>query len=157
MCLEKNWPRGGEDWAAVGVLLNSGRVLLIKRVAREGDPWSGHVAFPGGRWKPGEDLLLTAVREVMEEVGVEPARLVGVLPPHSPRNAPWLKVVPFVFDQWRGEVAPNPAEVEEARWAARVDLKEGEWLGRPAFFFGGWVVWGLTYRVLKMLIDCGLL
>ena len=24
-------------------------VLMIKRADREGDPWSGHMAFPGGR------------------------------------------------------------------------------------------------------------
>lgn len=157
MCLEKTWPRGGPDWAAVGVLVSGGRVLMIRRVEREGDPWSGQVAFPGGRWKPGEDLLGTAVREVEEEVGVKPEELIGVLPPLSPRNAPWLKVVPFLFNKWSGEVVPNPAEVREVRWISKEELTEGEWVGREAFFAGSWVIWGLTFRILKMLIQCGFL
>jgi len=156
MCLEKRWPAGGPEWAAVGVLLRDGKTLLIKRVQRAGDPWSGQVAFPGGRWKPGEDLLGTAVREVKEEVGVTPRGLVGVLEPHSPRNAPWLKVVPFIFTEWEGEVTPNPSEVEEARWVSKAELSEVEWNSGYAFVHRDWVIWGLTYRILKRLIDCGL-
>jgi len=157
VCIDKSWPSGGPDWAAVGVLLREGSVLLIKRVEREGDPWSGQVAFPGGRWKPGEDLMDTVVREVEEEVGVRPTALVGVLPPQSPSNAPWLKVVPFVFSQWVGEVRPNPREVREARWISKGEMSEGEWMGRRAYVAGDWVIWGLTYRILKRLIECGLL
>ncbi|MGC9130862.1 MAG: NUDIX domain-containing protein [Pyrobaculum sp.] len=156
MCLSKTWPSGGRDWAAVGVLLERGRVLLIRRVSREGDPWSGQVAFPGGRWREGEDLLQTAVREVEEEVGVRPTGLVGVMAPQSPKNAPWLKVVPFVFDRWEGEVRPNPREVAEARWVAREELAEEEWMGRYAYVAGSWVIWGLTFRILKGLVECGL-
>jgi len=157
MCLSGARYSGGPDWAAVGVLLREGKILLIKRVEREGDPWSGQVAFPGGRWKPGEDLLGTAVREVQEEVGVRPTALAGTLSPFSPRNAPWLKVVPHVFTQWEGDLQPNPAEVAEVRWVSRQDLKETEWMGAPAYAVGSWVVWGLTYRILSQIVDCGLL
>jgi len=54
MCLSDVRYGGGADWAAVGVLLKGGRTLLIRRVERESDPWSGQVAFPeaaGGRAK----------------------------------------------------------------------------------------------------------
>ena len=138
-------------------MIKGGRTLLIKRVERNGDPWSGQVAFPGGRWKPGEDLLGTAVREVQEEVGVAPTVLAGTLPPFSPRNAPWLKVVPHVFTEWTGEVRPNPREVAEARWVGRADLKETTWMDMPAYALGSWIVWGLTYRILSKIIQCGLI
>jgi ADP-ribose pyrophosphatase len=88
MCLSGARYSGGPDWAAVGVLLREGKILLIKRVERRGDPWSGQVAFPGGRWKPGEDLLGTAVREVQEEVGVRPTALAGRCPPSRPATRP---------------------------------------------------------------------
>ncbi|KAJ8907510.1 hypothetical protein NDN08_007621 [Rhodosorus marinus] len=46
-------------------------LLLIRRALREGDPWSGHVAFPGGRADPGETDQETAVRETREEIGLD--------------------------------------------------------------------------------------
>ena len=50
-------------------------LLMIKRAEAEGDPWSGHIACPGGRMEPGDnDLAVTAVRETMEETGVDVAR-----------------------------------------------------------------------------------
>ncbi len=46
-------------------------ILMIKRAEREGDPWSGHMAFPGGRMDPGDaNGFSVAVRETEEEVGL---------------------------------------------------------------------------------------
>ncbi|NUN03240.1 MAG: NUDIX domain-containing protein [Bryobacteraceae bacterium] len=60
--------------AAVAILHarnNRESVLLIRRVEREKDPWSGHWSFPGGRCDPGDrDLLDTALRELEEECGI---------------------------------------------------------------------------------------
>ena len=60
-------------------------ILFIKRAARSGDRWTSHVALPGGKRDP-EDAndKATAIRETMEEVGIdlsdEQALFVGNLP-----------------------------------------------------------------------------
>ena len=47
------------------------RLLYIKRARRSGDPWSGHVSFPGGRGEPGDaNVFATAGRELLEETGL---------------------------------------------------------------------------------------
>lgn len=62
--------------AAVSCLLRVGpsgclQAFYITRAAHPGDPWSGDVAWPGGRVEPGETDLEAAVREVREEVGLD--------------------------------------------------------------------------------------
>ena len=47
-------------------------VLFIKRAARVGDLWTGHVALPGGKRDPeDEDDRATAIRETSEEIGLD--------------------------------------------------------------------------------------
>jgi 8-oxo-dGTP pyrophosphatase MutT (NUDIX family) len=45
--------------------------LYILRSVRDNDPWSGHVAFPGGRQTHGESDVQTAIREAKEEIGID--------------------------------------------------------------------------------------
>ena len=66
----------GRMEAAVALVIRAGTdldVLLIKRAEHEHDPWSGHMALPGGRWEPGDlGLQHTATRETLEETGRRP-------------------------------------------------------------------------------------
>ena len=79
-------------------------VLMIRRADREGDPWSGHMAFPGGRKdKADRNTLATALRETEEEVGLQAegvARLLGRLSDVAAhgrlRHGPMV-VTPYVF------------------------------------------------------------
>jgi 8-oxo-dGTP pyrophosphatase MutT (NUDIX family) len=161
--------------AAVAIVLRfepAPQVLLIRRAEQQGDPWSGHMAFPGGHHEPGDrDLVATAVRETAEEVGVDlrrSAELLGRLPP-VPAVARGqrvnLVIVPFVFALTAPvELAAGP-EVDEALWAlvepltdGRADtvrpfVFEGHPLDLPAFRVGEHIVWGLTYRMLTMLFE----
>lgn len=158
--------------AAVALLLRPGseglELLLIRRAEREGDPWSGHVALPGGREQP-EDAgpQATAARETREEVGIDVhagGRLLGALEPVWPRSAgaPHILVRPFVFGVAAGTRAVPNEEVDAAVWIPLAELRapgavtehllEMEGIGAmrfPALGTRGYVVWGLTHRIVS--------
>ena len=47
-------------------------LLFMERAKVEGDPWSGHIAFPGGHEEDQDDSSLhTAMRETHEELGLD--------------------------------------------------------------------------------------
>ena len=63
----------GQPIAAVALIVVENSVSMMRRAEKEGDPGSGHMAFPGGRYEP-DDLNLRRGRlnaETWEEVGVE--------------------------------------------------------------------------------------
>lgn len=147
------------------------QLLLIRRARFEGDPWSGHVALPGGRRDPADrDALHTAIRETAEEVGIDLAAgglLLGALEEVRPTGAaPPIHVAPYVFGVPAAtEPTPNH-EVDTAFWvplrhladpASAVEhlhtLETGEHLAFPAIGYEEFVVWGLTYRILAELAE----
>jgi 8-oxo-dGTP pyrophosphatase MutT (NUDIX family) len=158
----------GLRFAAVSIILegDSPKVLLIKRAERSGDPWSGQIAFPGGKMNP-EDRTArdAAIRETLEEVGIDLAEsaeflgYAGVTTTHTGT----MDVVPTVFVLKEGAAVHPNQEVASYRW---VDLDEllapdarstyrlptsGEQFEMPAFMVGDYVIWGLTYRILSTL------
>jgi 8-oxo-dGTP pyrophosphatase MutT (NUDIX family) len=171
---EPAWP-AAVPRAAVALVVRAAdaeaELLLIRRAVRGGDPWSGHVALPGGRADPGDpDPLATAVRETREEVGIDLAgagRWLGALPPVHPRpGAPPVVVRPYVFVVPPGTSARPNHEVAEAAWiparellapgAAAEHLHEpagGAPLRFPALAARGFLVWGLTHRILLDFLE----
>lgn len=141
-------------------------VLLGRRVRRSGDPWSGHISFPGGhRHADDASLRETALRETQEEMSLDlagRADVLGHLAPRAPGNVPEMLVVPFVALA-TAPLEPRPGpEMEEAFWAPLGELpasagqtvvatRIGE-LKVPAFLWRGRVIWGLTYRILEELL-----
>lgn len=145
-------------------------LLMIKRAEAEGDPWSGHIACPGGRMEPGDhDLAVTAVRETLEETGVDVARdgrILGHLDDISPRTPvlPPIVIRPYVA-LVRADVEIVPSrEVAAAFWVPVSALREHTaWgIGRVSiggamrevsvFQHGEYTVWGLTERVLRQFL-----
>ncbi|MEO8561961.1 MAG: CoA pyrophosphatase [bacterium] len=145
-------------------------LLMIKRAEAVGDPWSGHIACPGGRMEPGDhDLAVTAVRETWEETGVDVARdgrLLGHLDDISPRTPylPPIVIRPYVGLVRAGvEIVPS-AEVAEAFWVPLSALRtvdawsmgsvvvRGTATRVSVFTHGKHTVWGLTERVLRQLL-----
>ncbi len=149
-------------------------MLLIRRAARDGDPWSGDMAFPGGRRQADDaDDVATARRETLEEVGLDlsAATLAGALPPQrSPLRRPdiALAVFPFLF---RVEAWKDLGTSEEVASVHRFDVEA--LLGpenRGTFRYQGWgydrdlpcvrvdgaLIWGMTLRMLDDLAEaCG--
>ncbi len=166
-----------EPAAAVALVLREGpagaELLFIRRAERAGDPWSGHVAFPGGRRDAADDSLLrTAVRETREEIGLpldeQGAELLTPLPAmHARAGGKRLSfsIAPFVFalHDASAPLVPDPREVDEVLWVPVERLASGE--GRsvkviehdgvrhelPAQLVGAHVLWGLSYAMMESL------
>jgi 8-oxo-dGTP pyrophosphatase MutT (NUDIX family) len=156
--------------AAVAVIIDpssqGGAILLIRRRERGDDPWSGQIAFPGGRKSLADgDLLQTAMREAMEEVGIQlkDHELLGHLPVVATRSRA-MRVLPVVF-QLKSEISIHSnAEVTETFWVPLKDLEkleignrevkveEGHLTG-PSYEYERHVIWGLTFRILNLLLD----
>ncbi|MFK8138742.1 MAG: CoA pyrophosphatase [Bdellovibrionales bacterium] len=69
--------------------LSEPEILFIERATNPNDPWSGQIAFPGGRFEESDgDTITTAIRETQEEVGVSLSHdeFVGVMPPVQGRR-----------------------------------------------------------------------
>ncbi len=146
-------------------------LLFIRRAERAGDPWSGDMAFPGGRAEP-HDLhpRATAERETLEEVGLDlaGARFIGALPPMvSPVRLPRrdFGIHPYVYavDAW--PPFTTSVEVAAVHHLALPRILSNE--GRETFTYRGYgverdlpcmrldgtFVWGLTLRVVDDLAE----
>jgi 8-oxo-dGTP diphosphatase len=99
------------------------RVLLTRRAVK---PFHGMWVMPGGKIDLGEPILSALHREVREEIGIDV--VVGGLVDVFEHLAPGPDNDHFVILYYRcrpasrAEVAPNPAEVAEARWVPRAEL-----------------------------------
>ena len=152
---------------AVALILTPGKAgleaLFIRRAERADDPWSGHIALPGGRREPRDaDRLATAVRETKEEVDVAlPASaLLGALDDLAPRTArhPPLVIRPYVFGLDPRPEARLSDEVAGVTWLPLSELAAGAGTAEVSvrgaatevecYACGGVVIWGLTYRIL---------
>lgn len=159
--------------ASVAMVLGQGaggvELLLIQRATRDDDPWSGHMALPGGRRDPDDpDVITTAIREAREEVGIDltvDAEVIGRLDELRAvaRDRPLdLVISPIVF-ALRGPVVLtlSAREVDSAVWvplsffasdAARSTYRrtlDGRVSEFPAFRYERYTIWGLTHRILE--------
>ena len=156
--------------ASVAIIIatkhQGGSVLLIKRTERGGDPWSGQIGFPGGHKSPTDlDFLHTAIREAEEEVGIKLSReeLLGSLPIVATRSRR-VQVASFVFQLESTVTVVMNSEVAESFWVplnqlSRLEVKrrtvkveEGE-LQVSCYEYEDRVIWGLTFRLLNLLLD----
>ena len=144
------------------------QMLFIKRAEKDGDPWSGHMAFPGGHMETSDPSLQhAAMRETHEEIGLDltHANYLGALNHQhaQPRGRVLdMLIAPHAF-VIHGDPVFNPNyEVDEVVWTAlepmaRNQIHDTETkpiAGTPTIFNGyrlerGHFVWGLTYRMLK--------
>ena len=164
--------------AGVAVLLQPQQddlnVLFIHRALYPQDPWSGHMAFPGGRYELGDpSLQVTTQRETKEEVGIDldqhgeylgPLEVVQAMPRGRSINMIVAPHVYLVSPEARPD--PDPVEVQDTIWVplafmqrdgaeqnVRRDLPDGTSIEVPALLYGGKTIWGLTYRMLRGFLE----
>ena len=157
--------------AAVAMILkkssknNDLEALVVKRKAIEHDPWSGHIALPGGRAHSGDtNSLLTARREVFEETSIDlgSCEVMGTLDEVVPGNV-MIRVTPFVA------LAPDPVQVRlneseltEYFWIPlsffrdrrNLSMYAIERFGKKAevpsyLYLGKHVIWGMTLKIIE--------
>ena len=146
-------------------------ICLVRRAQWADDPWSGHIALPGGSRAGNETPAETVRREVMEEIGVSIAgsEELTALPALSIRLAGRERTL--LLDSFVYRITgPVPAlrcgaEIESAFWAPITELwnpanldclalgDRGDTLAYPAVRLPEGTVFGITLRVLMLLAD----
>ncbi len=139
---------------------------LILRPAYDG-VHSGQMAFPGGRYElEDEDLIRTAKREAMEEIGLRlnDVQVLGVLtelfiPPSNFFVLPVVAALPYRPDFW-----PDPREVERVIEVPLREIEDHSIVGTseisvsgttvmaPHFLIQDYKVWGATAMMVSELL-----
>lgn len=163
----------GRSPAAVAMILGPGdsglEVLFIERAAHPQDPWSGNLAFPGGRRDPGDPSLQSAAeRETREEIGLglDETSLLGRLDDIIGAYLPVL-VAGFVYSLPEQPRLRLNHEVRRSLWFPLAELANPvrhvssrlEWHGHPRqvrgirLESGAPLLWGITYRLVIQFLD----
>jgi len=159
---------GGSEDAAVLIplYLDSGDLHAVYTKRRDDlAKHAGEISFPGGRPDfPDEDLMVTALREAEEEIGLPrgEVEVVGCLPPVG-TFVTGYKIHPFVGVIKAGhEWTPQPTEVEIVLDLSLRDviaghemkrlLKKGVPFKTPTYTVDGNLIWGATGRITQLLL-----
>jgi 8-oxo-dGTP pyrophosphatase MutT (NUDIX family) len=155
--------------AAVATIVRPGKdspeILFIERAMRDGDPWSGDIAFPGGKREHFDaSLLITAMRETREEIGLHleessfVVRLGDVL---GLVNS--YRVSQFVFVVTEENSLAVTPEVASFFWVPMTELTDpklvetvrlergGHSFEVPCIRLGRHILWGMTFRMTGAL------
>lgn len=169
------WYRHFVNRSAVALIVRESvglEVLMIKRADREGDPWSGHMAFPGGRKdKTDRHGLAVATRETWEEIGLavdQYSDCIGRLSDIT--STPHKGIRPMVISPYVFSIDHTPElklnhEVADTHWVpleflANHDNRETmQWqrqkmsLTLPCYFYEQQRIWGLSLLMLDELLQ----
>ncbi len=108
--------------AACALVDRDGRVLLARRPS--GKQHAGLWEFPGGKVEQGETAEAALVRELREELGIEPCQ--RCLQPFAfsshVQEGTYLLMPLYVCRQWDGFVSPR--EGQQVKWAPPASLEE---------------------------------
>jgi 8-oxo-dGTP pyrophosphatase MutT (NUDIX family) len=164
---------GDRTPAAVAMILHQDahdvEILFIQRASHDLDPWSGHVAFPGGKLEVGEVPCEAACRETLEEIGIDliEGTYLGRLSDIIGANLP-VRVSCCLFAVDKNHIRPVlNEEVHNLFWVALADLRDPERHATSPVAFDDKtfdvpaiklpvenmpVLWGITYRLVMQLL-----
>ncbi len=169
----------GRRWmsrAAVAIIIRTNEnhhkeLLMIKRAERIGDPWSGDMAFPGGKTSQEDpNAYQTALRELEEEIGLPADNLedAGRLSDQLTKTHSGLRplvVSSFVFKLSKETQFTLNHEVAETVWLPISHFKtptnrqsmfwkvKGTQIKMPCYWYQNYRVWGLSLRMIDDLLD----
>lgn len=149
--------------AAVGLILKTGKedyeILFVKRVKRSSDPWSGQIAFPGGKHDPEDKTLKdTVIREIYEETGIylQEDSFLGVLSVIKSRPNQNIKILPFIaLLKEKPVIKLSKNELDSYFWIPYKKIVNSKGIAEinnrkvPAYIFKEKIVWGVTYRIIR--------
>lgn len=159
--------------AAVALVLRqqAGQVemLIIRRAQHDKDPWSGDLAFPGGKVDNGDlSARAAAERETREELGLnlESAEFLGQLDDLPGAFLP-VQISCFVYFLPHTAVFKLNHEVAAYEWLPLQRFHEAERHRRMSFPFRGRVtaqpvvdlideapvLWGITHRLISQFFE----
>jgi 8-oxo-dGTP pyrophosphatase MutT (NUDIX family) len=151
----------------IGIFRNAPHGVIFVERAEHLRDHPGQIGLPGGSVHPEDaDLQATALRELHEEVGVEPARvtIVAQLPMLSQRTANNFDVTPFVALIQPGELkidsnetagvftVPLETLVNEGLREDRVEHR-GLRVQSLVLDYEGYRIWGFTARILHSFLS----
>ena len=165
---------GGRTRASVAMILHQAaddvEILFIQRAAHDLDPWSGHIAFPGGKLEGNERACQAARRETFEEIGIDldQGHYLGRLSDIVGANLP-VRVSCCLFELERSLCQPVlNGEVRDLFWVSLSELRDPERHLQSSVAFGEKqfevpaiklpvenkpVLWGITYRLVMQFLD----
>lgn len=160
--------------AAVALILREGdlgtEMLLIRRAEHEDDPWSGDLAFPGGRIEEQDsDDQAAAERETWEEIGVD-LGTAGYLGQGDDLGGAYLsvRVSCFIYHLHQDVPFKLNGEVVDLFWIPLTTLLDPDRNHMAKFYYRGadrehpivdlseWSpqpLWGLTYRLIDNFLQ----
>jgi len=172
--LQKQYVAGRRTRAAVAMIVREVpedlEILFIERASDAQDPWSGHLAFPGGKVEPGEQARQAAERETREEIGLvlESELYLGRMSDIVGVNLP-VRVSCFAYAAVSSAIQPVVnREVRDVFWTRLSDIRDPERHQMATVGFSGRslevpaiilpqpdkpVLWGITYRLVMQFLE----
>lgn len=166
-------PAAGRKQAAVALILRGGdhelELLFIRRAEHANDPWSGDLAFPGGKVDGGDGgPRQAAERETREELALDlaPAEYLGRLDDILGDFLPVL-ISAFVYHLPQPQPIQCNHEVHQVHWLPLSRVADRRHWREATFSYRGQerahpvidllgpghpLLWGITYRLLTQFL-----